>query len=81
MKKCIKCGVELPEEAVFCHICGKKQTSTARKSSKRSNGAGTVYKRGNTWQVEITKGYKAEDGKTQRVRAYKGGFRTKKEAK
>lgn len=80
MKKCIKCGVELPEEAVFCHICGKKQASTVRKNSKRSNGAGTVYKRGNTWQVEITKGYKAEDGKTQRVRAYKGGFRTKKEA-
>ena len=80
MANCIKCKAALPEGALFCPMCGKKQTSTDRKSSKRSNGMGTVYKRGDTWQIEITKGYKVKDGKTRRVRAYKGGFRTKKEA-
>ncbi len=25
MKKCIKCGHELADEAVFCHICGERQ--------------------------------------------------------
>lgn len=41
---CIKCRAELPDGAVFCPACGKKQTVTARKPLKRANGTGTVYK-------------------------------------
>lgn len=44
MRKCIKCGAALPEEAIFCHICGKKQVQEKRKALKRANGTGTVYK-------------------------------------
>lgn len=41
---CIKCGKELPEGAPFCPWCGKKQTAEKRKTLKRANGMGTVYK-------------------------------------
>lgn len=80
MKNCIKCGVELPENAVFCYICGKKQIEEARKRTKRGNGTGTVYKRGDRWVAEVTKGYRVVDDTQRRVVAKKGGFRTKKEA-
>lgn len=42
--KCVKCGSELPDDALYCHKCGKKQTPEKRKALKRSNGTGTVYK-------------------------------------
>lgn len=41
---CIKCKAELAEGAVYCHLCGKKQTQEKRKALKRANGTGTVYK-------------------------------------
>jgi integrase len=45
MASCSKCAAPLPEGAVYCPACGKKQTSTpARKALKRANGMGTVYK-------------------------------------
>lgn len=44
MSTCIKCGVELVPDAVYCHICGKKQVASPRKALKRPNGSGTVYK-------------------------------------
>jgi integrase len=39
-----KCGVELHADAVYCHICGKKQQSEAVKKLRRAKGTGTVYK-------------------------------------
>ena len=42
--QCIKCRAELPDGAVYCPACGKKQTSQQRKALKRPNGTGTVYK-------------------------------------
>lgn len=42
--KCIKCGTELVENSIYCHICGKKQVQEPRKALKRPNGTGTVYK-------------------------------------
>ena len=41
---CIKCKAEIPDDSVYCNICGKKQVQEKRKSLKRANGTGTVYK-------------------------------------
>lgn len=79
--ECIKCGKSIPEDALFCPYCGKKQISTPRKTARnRPNGAGTVYKRGKTWQAEFNHGYILKDGKKKVVRSTRGGFKTKKEA-
>ena len=44
MANCIKCKAALPEGALFCPMCGKKQVPEKRKALKRANGTGTVYK-------------------------------------
>lgn len=43
---CVRCKEPLPEGALYCPACGKKQTQTASttKSRKRANGMGTVSK-------------------------------------
>ena len=41
---CIKCKSHLPDGALYCPKCGKKQTPEKRKALKRANGTGTVYK-------------------------------------
>ena len=78
--QCKKCGAELPETALYCMICGKavNYIPTPR---KRPNGSGTVYKRGNSWQAQVTQ-YIYLDSAGNRKRKYKtkSGFRTKKEA-
>lgn len=52
MPNCIKCKAELPEGAVFCYLCGKRQVQE-RRHRKRANGSGTIYKmpgnRANPW--------------------------------
>lgn len=82
MKTCIKCGHDLPDEAIYCYICGKKQIVTEKKSTKsRGNGTGTVYKQGSSWVAEATLGYTLRpDGTKQRIFKRKKGFKTKKEA-
>jgi integrase len=42
---CKKCKKEIPGNSVFCLYCGAKQTVTKRKTIKRENGTGSVYKR------------------------------------
>nr|DAG19294.1 MAG TPA: Integrase [Caudoviricetes sp.] len=82
MKKCIKCGADLPEEALFCHICGKKQVQEKRRGRMRQNGQGNAYRRGSTWTGRAA-GYsytitdKNGDTKLIRKRPTKGGFKTK----
>lgn len=44
MNYCIKCKKEIPDGAIFCPWCGKRQTPEPRKALKRANGTGTVYK-------------------------------------
>ena len=39
-----KCATGLPDDAIFCHICGKRQIAEPRKHLKRANNTGTVYK-------------------------------------
>lgn len=76
---CVKCHTPLPEGALFCHLCGKKQAAE-RSYKRRPNGTGSVYKQGNTWVAEFVHGYKLENGKSKPVRSRKKGFKTKKEA-
>lgn len=78
MKNCIKCGQELPDEAVYCYICGKKQiTQKNTAHPKRANGEGCVYKRGDKWEAVTTIGTYPNGNKK---RKHKGGFKTKKAA-
>lgn len=80
--QCIKCKKELPEEAVYCPACGKKQVSSSRKATKRGNGTGSVYKRKDGgWMAVKVLGYRLDENQRARpVRVSKGGFTTKKEA-
>ena len=41
---CVKCKATLPDGAIFCPLCGKKQIPEKRKRRKRANGTGTIYK-------------------------------------
>lgn len=49
---CERCGREIPEEALFCPWCGKRQSGNAppaqRKKRRRPKGSGSVYKLGGT---------------------------------
>lgn len=80
MFNCIKCNAALPEGALFCPSCGKKQVSEKKPTTRRGNGTGSVYKRGKTWEAAVVLGYKLEDGKAIPIRCTKGGFKTKREA-
>ena len=79
---CRKCKKEIPDESVFCLLCGAKQVLAERQksSNKRGNGQGSAYKRGGTWTAVWTLGFTAEDGRLHQHRRTKGGFRTKKDA-
>lgn len=77
---CIKCNATIPDGSIYCNLCGAKQTPTKHGSKKRGNGQGCVYKRGSTWQAEITLGYYTRDGKRLRKRKTKCGFAKKKDA-
>lgn len=80
--QCVKCKTELIDGSNYCHICGKKQTIQQEKTRKRTraNGTGTVYKENNRWTAEVTMGYRLGDGKMQRIKRRKRGFKTKTEA-
>ena len=80
--ECIKCKAQLPDGALYCPMCGKKQSAKqlGRRVKTRGNGTGTVYKSGNTWVAEVTMGYRKDGDVTRRVKAKKYGFATKKAA-
>ena len=44
MSNCIKCAALLPEGALFCPACGKRQTQAPKKHRKRANGTGCISK-------------------------------------
>ncbi|MDO4564810.1 MAG: tyrosine-type recombinase/integrase [Clostridia bacterium] len=76
-KLCVRCNAELPDGAVYCHLCGAKQN---KKTSvkRRGNGQGTVFRRGKTWTAEVVIGYSPDTNRP--IRRTKGGFETKKAA-
>lgn len=87
MSICRKCGQQLPEKALYCHLCGAKQVSKPRASKGKGNGTGSIYRREDRpgWTVAITLGMKLvtlPDGSRvmRQKRHVKNGFRTKKEA-
>lgn len=56
--KCIKCNSEIPNESIYCNICGKKQFFDRKARKTRGNGQGCVYKLPNgKWRAEKTLGY------------------------
>ena len=53
-----KCAREIPESAVFCPWCGKKQQLPGRKTKSHGNGLGSVFKLANgKWAAEKTVGW------------------------
>lgn len=75
--ECIRCKRELPDGALFCPWCGKRQTGAApppqRKRRRRPKGSGSVYKLGGT----RAKPYVAMTGKREVLGTYEtaGGGR------
>lgn len=78
--ECIKCHAPLPDGALYCPACGKKQTATERKGRKRANGEGTVHRYRSGWRAQVVVGYKLINGVSRPVRLSKAGFGTKREA-
>ena len=78
---CIKCRREIPENSVFCNFCGKKQATEKRRSRKRANKQGSVYKlsgnRAKPYAVVLPATYDSEGNKKQ---SYYGYYATKTEA-
>lgn len=68
---CIKCKATLPEGALFCPLCGKKQSPDKRKHRKRANGSGTIYK---------MPGNRARPWGAKRNNVFIGSFKTYAEA-
>lgn len=60
MSTCVKCGKDLPDGAVFCCWCGRKQIRE-KKRRTRANGQGCVSKLpSGKWRAEKTLGYKVD---------------------
>jgi integrase len=56
---CRKCKSEIPDNSVFCNLCGAKQTVTPRKkASRRGNGEGSVYQlKDGKWCASVVVGW------------------------
>ena len=82
---CRKCNGIIPDGSNFCNLCGAKQqlAVSPKKSRKRANGEGSVYKDKITgkWIAAYVEGYVLTDqGKSRPVRRVKKGLSTKAEA-
>ena len=77
MPACKKCRRELAEAWIWCPWCGKKQTSARRKTAKRPNGTGSVYKRADSKERPYVAVTPAKGGERPKII---GHFATKAEA-
>lgn len=70
---CRKCKATIPDESVYCNLCGVKQAAPPPHPKKRGNGQGTICKLPNgKYQAIITLGYVTdENGKLHRKRKTK----------
>lgn len=77
---CTKCGRELPDGALWCCWCGKKQHSEKRRRT-RGNGQGTVYKRPNgKYRATVVLGYYTDKNGKRRKKTRSKDFALKKDA-
>lgn len=78
---CRKCKATIPDESVYCNLCGVKQAAPPPHPKKRGNGQGTVCKLPNgKYQAIVTLGYVTdESGKLHRKKRTKV-FEKKKDA-
>lgn len=79
---CRKCKKEIPENSLFCNLCGAKQEIVKKNKGRvRGNGEGTVFQRGKTWTARVILGWWVDDNSVAHPQTRtKGGFKTKKEA-
>ena len=78
---CKKCGSQLEEGWIACPLCGKSVAEKKpRRRRRRANGEGSIIKRGNTYSIRITIGWKKTDSGFRPIFAEKGGFKTQREA-
>ena len=80
MPKCKnkRCHAELADDWTWCPWCGKKQSSTPRRSIKRENGTGSVYKRADLKSRPYVAAAPAKKGKQPEIL---GHYATAQEAK
>ena len=71
---CIKCKKEIADGSAFCNWCGKKQAVEKRKSRKRANAQGSVYKlpgnRTRPYVAVLPAKYNKEGAKSQQYLGY-----------
>ena len=71
---CVKCKKEIQDGSVFCNWCGKKQTVQQRKSRKRANAQGSVYKlsgnRSRPWCAVLPAQYDLEGNQKRLILGY-----------
>ena len=80
---CRFCKAEMPCEAVYCPVCGKKQARAPHTPKKRGNGTGSVYRLPNgKWRAERTLEpfMDYEKQKCYRRRVTRSDFTTKRDA-
>jgi integrase len=68
---CVKCKASIPDGALFCPWCGKKQAVTKKKVKKRANGMGSIIKK---------PGSRSKPWEAQKGGVYIGCFATRHEA-
>lgn len=77
---CIKCGADLPDGAIFCHLCGRKQQREQQRK-KRGNGQGSVYRLPNgKYRATIVLGYYLDEKGKRHKRTRSKDFEKKKDA-
>lgn len=80
MSTCRKCGAVLPDGAIYCPMCGRKQTRE-RSPKKRGNGQGTVLELpSGKYKVVVTLGYYTDEHGKRHRRTRSRVFARKKDA-
>ena len=78
---CVKCKKQIPENSTYCNFCGKKQTVEKKRTRRRANGQGSVYKLSGTRKKPFAVFLPATYSETgRRNRELLGCYETKTEA-
>ena len=83
---CPKCKATPPDDAIFCHVCGKKLTATKKSRAKsRGNGTGCAYYDSvhRYWIAQVVDGYRKPEDESKQwipIKKTKGGFKRREDA-